>query len=166
MAERILATRPATKDDFEYVWSVYSDAVKPHIVPHLKNGWQDAVEIENFRKMWSPSGSHIITVDGSHVGWAGVVVSDKQVEIEHLYIERSHRGKGYGTRLVSEMAKRWSEQGKAVSAPVLSDERLLKWVSRFGFQLSGETGGRLTRTFAYRPKEVGAGKDAEGGMLS
>src|ERR1700722_798703 len=153
MAEKILATRPATERDFEYVWSVYSDAVKPHITPHLENGWHDTVEVEKFRKMWGPDGSHIITVDGTSVGWAGIVVTDKEVHIDHLYIERSHRGRGYGTRLVSEMTKQWSEQGKTVRAPVLKDQRLLKLVSPFGFEPGEEAGNSLTRTFTYKQQK-------------
>ena len=153
MAEKILATRPATERDFEYVWSVYSDAVKPHITPHLKNGWQDAVEVEKFRKTWRPDGSHVITVDNTSVGWSEIVVTDNEVHIDHLYIERGHRGKGYGTRLISEMTKQWKEQGKAVRAPVLKDQRLLKLVSRLGFEAGEEAGNSLTRTFTYKQQK-------------
>jgi GNAT superfamily N-acetyltransferase len=151
MPQKILATRPATGNDFQYVWSVYSGAVKQHIAPKLKDGWHDSVEVEKFRKMWKPIDSHIITVDENPIGWGGVVTSGNEVWIEHLYIEPSHRGKGYGTRLVSELTKQWNQEGKTVHAPVLKDERLKKLVSRLGFERSGEDSAHaLTQTFTYK----------------
>lgn len=151
MPERILATRPATESDFQYVWSVYREAVKPHITPKLKDGWHDDVEIENFRNMWKAPDSHIVTVDELPVGWGGVVTSGNEIWIEHLYIEPGHRGKGYGTRLVSELTKQWNQEGKSVHAPVLKDERLMKLVSRLGFEKTGaDSAHSLTHTFTYK----------------
>jgi len=154
MAEKLLKTRPANENDFQYVWNVYSEAVKPLVEPKLKGGWVDTVEIERFRKTWKAAGSHIIMLDNTPIGWGGAVVSEREVRIDHLYIEPSHRGKGYGSRLVAELTKQWSKDGKTVYASVLRDEkRLAVLSSRLGFvKGSDETKQPLVETLVYRAK--------------
>jgi GNAT superfamily N-acetyltransferase len=153
MSESVLETRPATGDDFQYVWSVYSDSIKDHITPHLKSGWDDAVEIERFRKIWNAADSHIIMVDQKPVGWGGVVISEKEVRIEHLYIEGAHRGKHIGPRLVSEMAAQWTREGKIVRAELLKDERIMELASHIGFEKTeSDSDHPLTHTFTYKSR--------------
>lgn len=150
MPEKLLATRPAKDSDFQYVWDVYREAVKAHIGPKLKGGWVDSVEVEKFRKTWKAGDSHIVLMDSIPIGWSGVVASEKEVRIEHLYIEPQHRGKGYGTRLVSEMTKRWTNEGKAVYAPVLREKRLVTAISRLGFSAQGGADDHpLVQTLVY-----------------
>jgi GNAT superfamily N-acetyltransferase len=151
MGESILETRPATVDDFQYVWRVYSDSIKDHITPHLKSGWDDSVEIERFRKLWNAADSHIIMVDQKPVGWGGIIISDEEVTIEHLYIEAPHRGKHIGPRIVSEMAAQWTREGKIVRADLLKDDRIMALASHLGFEQSESiTDHPLTQTFTYK----------------
>jgi GNAT superfamily N-acetyltransferase len=153
MSESILETRPATGDDFQYAWSVYSDSIKDHITPLLKSGWDDAVEIERFRKIWSPADSHIITVDQEPIGWGGAVISKNEVRIEHLYIEARHQDKGIGSRLISELAAQWAREGKTVRADLLKDERIMEAASRLGFEKTeGDSDHPLTHTFTYKSR--------------
>jgi GNAT superfamily N-acetyltransferase len=138
-------------NDFDYAWKVYSEAVKPHIAPLLKRGWEDHVEVDNFRKVWSLPTSHIITLDQIPVGWIGVLISGDHVEIEHLYIDSSFRGRGIGSRLVSELIKQWNQEGKAVKANELRDPRVSRFASRLGLVAAGsDSDGAVTRAFVYR----------------
>lgn len=152
MAEQHLATRPATDGDFQYAWRVYSEAVKPYIEPKLKNGWIDEAEIERFRKVWNVADTHIITINGAAIGWAGAVISDTEVRIDHLYIEADHRGKGYGSKLVSEMSKTWTDQGKRIVAPVMKDQRLIDAAVRLGFQKHAEGDDTLVQLLVMQKK--------------
>lgn len=153
MSEKILKTKPATDKDFPYVWRVYCDAVKHYIEPKLKDGWSDSVEVERFRKTWKAGDSHIITVDGEAIGWCGAKISSNNVHIDHLYIEPSHRGKGYGSRLVSEMITVWKKEGKSVHAPVMKDKRLIAATSRLGFTPQKDEGDSpLVQAMVYQAK--------------
>jgi GNAT superfamily N-acetyltransferase len=152
MPETLLATRPAKESDFQYVWGVYREAVKPYIEPKLKDGWIDSVEIERFRKIWKAADSHIIMVDKTPIGWGGAVVSENEIRIDHLYIEPQHRGKGYGTRLVSELTKMWSKEGKTIYAPVLREKRLVALTSRIGFVKHGDDTDSLVQMLVYKKK--------------
>ena len=150
MSESILETRPATDADFQYVWRVYSDAIKDHITPHLQDGWRDGIEIERFRKIWNIADTHIITVDQKPVGWGGIVVSENEVLIEHLYIEAAYQGKHIGSRIISEMTAQWTKEGKTVRAEVLKDEKIMALASQLGFEKAAtSTDHPLTHTFTY-----------------
>ena len=54
--------------------------------------------------------------------------------IDHLYFLEEHRGKGYATRLLSELLQLWKAQGKAVHASVLKENRALSLAARLGFE--------------------------------
>jgi GNAT superfamily N-acetyltransferase len=152
MKEQLLTTRSATDSDLEYVWKVYKEAVKSHIEPKLKQGWVDANELTNFRKAWKPANSHIIMMDSVPIGWGGVVVTPTEASIEHLYIEPAHRGKGYGTRLISEMLQVWRKEGKAVHAPVLKGSRAIGAATRLGFEKRTDSDQPLVDLLTYQPK--------------
>jgi|ERR1043166_1853692 GNAT superfamily N-acetyltransferase len=133
MTKKILETKQATETDFEYAWSVYKDTIKSHIQPKLKREWLDAKEQEQFRTVWRPDEAYVITVDEQRIGWGAAKVSEKEVTIDHFYIEPAHQNKGYGSRLTSELLKRWKEEGRTVYANVLKDPRVQAFAQRLGF---------------------------------
>jgi predicted GNAT family acetyltransferase len=133
MKERILATRPAASADFDYAWKVYQQAIRPLIEPQLQRTWVESNENARFRSVWNEANAHVITLDGTAVGWAAANVTDTEVEIEHFYIEEPHRGKGYATRILTELIRNWLAEGKSVHASVLTAGRATALAKRLGF---------------------------------
>ena len=152
MKEQVLSTRPATVADLDYVWNVYKEAVRPHIEPQLKHGWIEATEFSNFSKSWKQADTHIILIDGVSIGWGGVDLSGTDASIEHLYIEPAHRGKGYGTRLVSELLLVWEAEGKAVHAPILKGSPAIGAVIRLGFGKRSDSQLPLVELLTFKAK--------------
>jgi GNAT superfamily N-acetyltransferase len=153
MPQQKLETRSATADDINYVWNVYKDAIRSHVEPHLKNGWNDSEELNKFRKAWKPEDSHIIMLDGTPIGWGGATVSASSVTLDHLYIEPSHREKGYAHKLVSELLHRWKQEGKVVRAPILRGSPVIKFATELGFEKHSDGHGPLTEMYTYQSQK-------------
>ncbi|MEW6734858.1 MAG: GNAT family N-acetyltransferase [Acidobacteriota bacterium] len=134
MIERVLETRPATDSDFDFAWRIYLEAVRPMIEPKLNRAWDDADERERFRSIWQPANAHVITLDNQPIGWGSANISDDKAVIDHLYIEEQYRGKGYGTKLLSELLNLWNSQGKAVHASIIKENRAISLSHRLGFE--------------------------------
>jgi GNAT superfamily N-acetyltransferase len=149
MKEKLLATRPASDSDFDFAWKVYCKSVKPLIEPKLSRAWVDDDERERFRFLWDPAVAQVITIDDEPVGWGAATVTEEKVVIDHLYFLEEHRGKGYGTRLLSELIQLWKGQGKAVHASVLKENRALSLAARLGFEKLQDDD--LARNLVCRP---------------
>lgn len=133
MKTKTLETRSAAEADEDFVWSVYRDAVRPHIEPRLSSGWDDAKERVNFLGLFKACDAHIISLDGAPIGWVGGTDDGKTVVVEHLYVTAAYRGLGYGRRVFEGLLSQWNQAGKTVEASVLKNVRAKAALQGLGF---------------------------------
>ena len=119
-----LQVRSATEDDFELIWQMYRDAVRPFVEPRLGRSWDDGEERDRFRHIWRPSESYVVTVGEDVIGWYAAMVTERRAAIHHFAIAEPHRRHGHATKLLSDLIHGWRSQGKDVEASALKESSL------------------------------------------
>jgi GNAT superfamily N-acetyltransferase len=129
-----LRTRAAKEQDFDFVWPIYRDAVRPFVEPKLDRKWDDEEELHRFKNLWRPSESYIITCEGEMIGWYAARVTERRATIHHFAIATPHRGKGHATQLLTKLLQTWTSEGREVEASALKGSRQAVLYQRLGGQ--------------------------------
>jgi GNAT superfamily N-acetyltransferase len=62
------------------------------------------------------------------------------VTVDHFYIRETHRGQGFGGKVLQELLTRWKAAGKPVEFSVLKGVRAMNFVTRLGGKVVGDEG--------------------------
>lgn len=93
----------AQSENIDFIWSLYSESVKPLMAEKINGGWIDEVEKEKFLKQYSETDTHIIKIEGEVVGWIDYQQENGQVLLKNGYILPSKRRNGIGSALISQL---------------------------------------------------------------
>lgn len=91
--------RAATKNDRPFVEYVYFQTQR-HIIDALF-GWRGGeIERAKFDEFYDMAATSIIIEDDTEIGWMAVRHHLDHVELEHLYLDQSHQGRGIGSAIL------------------------------------------------------------------
>jgi GNAT superfamily N-acetyltransferase len=107
------ADRPQTAhgDDFDYCVRPYFEEME-NIVKELNRDM--AAHTAGFRQRWDVTQVRIVTLDGADIGWLQSFVKDDALFLSQLLVDKSLRGQGIGTELVTRLIEEAASAGRAI----------------------------------------------------
>ncbi|HGL6720490.1 GNAT family N-acetyltransferase [Burkholderia contaminans] len=129
---------PATSRDLEFSWQSWSEAVKPHVAPflkeNLKRDWSEDGEFVRFQQWWTPERALVSLVGTERVGWCAFEENGESVVIRNFCIATEFRHRGYGSKALSKLLSEVLPQGKPIVHSILKDKGLVEFFNKFGFK--------------------------------
>jgi ribosomal protein S18 acetylase RimI-like enzyme len=140
-AHRAFQLRPAGSEDFQFVWSLYRDLMKPLTVELLE--WNEPGQKRVVELALTQKGTSIIVIDGLDAGWLQVDESPGSIYLRQLYLAPSLQNRGIGTAIVRELRDKAWQAGKALTLDVMKNNRARLLYERLGFRVIGESEYKL-----------------------
>ena len=98
------------------------------------------------RQRWDVAEVRIVTLDGVDIGWLQSFVKDDALFLGQLFVDRTLRGRGFGTQLVKSLIEEAARGGRAVTLGVVKTNPAQRLYERLGFRTTHED----ERTFYMR----------------
>ena len=129
--------RPATWDDFEFLYNVLRTTMREHVerIWHWNDQWQR----EYFQINFNPDENQIIVLDGKDIGVFGTRRQDDEIYLARIYILPDYQNQGIGTLLLKSLLGQAALEGRAVALRVLKGNPARRLYERLGFETTQET---------------------------
>ena len=139
---RALQLRPVRMDDFQFVWSLYRDLMKPLTV-ELLGKWNETAQRQTIELALTQRGTFIIAKDELNIGWVQVVESLETIYLGQLYVTPSSQNRGVGTAILHELTDKARREGKTLTLDVMKNNRSRELYERLGFRVIGQSQHKL-----------------------
>ena len=134
--------RPARKEDLDFSWTLYSEAVRPYVGPyiakHFHREWNDGHEKSGFAKWWTVDNTSVINLGDEQVGWFHFEETDTEITLVNFCVASKFRRRGIGSQVLKELLEIWKRKQKPIVHAVLKDCPYRGFFERFEFKVSGE----------------------------
>jgi ribosomal protein S18 acetylase RimI-like enzyme len=134
--------RPVCTDDFQFVWSLYRDLMKPLTV-ELLGRWNETGQKHAIELALTQRGTFIIAKDELNIGWVQVVELASTIYLGQLYVTPSSQNRGIGTAILRELTDKARREGKTLTLDVMKNNRSRALYERLGFQVIGQSEHKL-----------------------
>jgi GNAT superfamily N-acetyltransferase len=136
--KRILELKSARKTDLDFSWTLWREAVKPHIEPYLARRlgrpWRDEEEKKRFAEWWKPDLSSIIVLDNEPIGWLASEETNENVTLHNFCVASQHRGRGVGKIILEAKLDEWKSKRKTIVHSVLKGSNFAPFFQTYGFR--------------------------------
>jgi ribosomal protein S18 acetylase RimI-like enzyme len=130
--------RPATDDDYDFLFHLHVAAIKPYVAATW--GWDDTVQASFFRQKFDPTKRQIILVDGNLAGVVSVEEQESATFLALIEILPQYQGRGLGTAVIQRVIQSAQQHGRPVSLRVLKvNHPARRLYERLGFTITEET---------------------------
>lgn len=141
--------RPATFDDYEFLFALHRSAMREYIEAIW--GWHEGWQAEYFQKKFDPTTRQIIVINGVDAGVLVVEERPDEVYIGLIELLPAYQGRGTGTAIISQLAADAHRRGLPLSLHVLTtNEPAYRLYKHLGFVVAGEEEYRRRMVFAPR----------------
>jgi len=137
VSEESYRLRPATEQAFDFMLEIKLDGLRPYIEQLW--GFDYDEQRARFRDNFDAAESRIIVVDGVDAGSLTVTDGEDSVFLAAIYLAAGFRGRGIGSRVISDVVDDAERGGRAVSLQVLKPNPARRLYERLGFVCTGET---------------------------
>jgi ribosomal protein S18 acetylase RimI-like enzyme len=153
-----LAFRRARNNDFQFCWSLYRDLMMPLTTELLE--WNESGQRRVIEQSLTDSGTFIIVVRGSDIGWLQTRETPEEIYLGQLYVVPSMQSRGIGSAIVRQLCDRAHREGKALTLDVMKNNRAHFFYERFGFRTIGTSKYKYKMRWELRdsPRADGAGE--------
>lgn len=136
------ALRPATADDFDFLFALHRAAMRTYIEPIW--GWHEDWQLEYFRKKFEPTQRQIIVVNGRDAGVLVVENRPDEIYIGLIELMPDIQGQGIGTALLGRIKSEARDKNVPVGLHVLrTNGAARRLYERFGFRVVDEEAHRV-----------------------
>ena len=122
--------RPVTDDDFDFLWRLRVQTLKPHIEKLF--GWDEQGAKQILLRMMPDS--HLVLVGGESAGVLKVTEQDGYVVLNEIGLMPNRQNKGLGTRIIKDVISLADGLGMPVELQVFSINPAVKLYEKLGFQ--------------------------------
>lgn len=130
-----IALRCAHIQDFDFCKRLYFDGMKTVIEElHLDPAAQEA----GLREQWIPAEVHIITLNGSDVGWLQTKKQEEGVLLAQLFVDAPFQRSGIGTEIMDRLIAKARKDDQAVLLAVAKMNPALRLYKRLSFHVTHE----------------------------
>jgi ribosomal protein S18 acetylase RimI-like enzyme len=133
--------RPATGNDLQFCWSLYRDLMMPLTVELLE--WNESGQRRVVEQAVLNTGTSVIVVDGSDVGWLEIVETPHEIYLAQLYVTSRMQNRGIGTAFTRRLFDRAREEAKVVTLDVMKNNRVRTLYERLGFRVVSSSAYKL-----------------------
>ena len=128
--------RPATQDDYDFVYEVKKLALGPYIEKTW--GWDEEQQIELHKKDFTPEYLKIILREDEQIGILRVVEEPEKIYLHQIYILPDYQRGGIGTYLIKEVIEQARENGRILTLQFLKANPVRDLYERLGFKVVGQ----------------------------
>jgi ribosomal protein S18 acetylase RimI-like enzyme len=133
-----LAFRPATPDDFEYLYRL-NEATMRTYAEQTYGPWDETLVRRLFAERFRPASTRIVLIDGQDAGMLELLPIENGVQLANIRVAPEYQGRGIGTRLISDILHDAHARGLSVKLRVLKVNPARRLYERLGFVVVGET---------------------------
>ena len=130
-----ITLRPALTQDFEYCKRLYFSGMNKIIEELNLDRTAQAVGLQ---QQWILTQVHIITLDGSDVGWLQTKMQDDGLFVAQLFVDAPVQRRGIGTEVMNRLIADAARANHAVLLAVVKINRAVRLYERLGFQITHE----------------------------
>jgi ribosomal protein S18 acetylase RimI-like enzyme len=130
-----LAFRRASSNDFQFCWTLYRDLMKPLTTELLE--WNESGQRRVIEQSLTDSGTFIILVRGTDIGWLQTRETPDEIYLGQLYVTPSMQSRGIGSAIIRQLCDRAHREGKALTLDVMKNNRARLFYERLGFRTIG-----------------------------
>jgi ribosomal protein S18 acetylase RimI-like enzyme len=132
-----LAFRPATPDDFEYLYRLNKATMRVY-AEQTYGPWEEEGARRYFAERFDPASTRILLIDGHEAGMLQITPRDGYVHLMNIRVAPEHQGRGIGTRLISDVLHDAQANGLSVRLRVLKVNPARSLYERLGFAVIEE----------------------------
>jgi ribosomal protein S18 acetylase RimI-like enzyme len=132
-----ISLRPATRDDYDFLWWLHRATMKPYVEKTW--GWDEQWQARYFRDHFDPNTREIIEGDGEPIGCISVERRNDRISLGVIEIAPDHQNQGIGTKLIQTLCNEADARGVPVELQVLKVNPARSLYERLGFGVVGET---------------------------
>ena len=132
-----LALRPATEDDYDFLYELHRAAMMESI--EATWGWDELWQKAYFQEHFDPARRRIVLLDGREIGVISIETRDSALYLALIEIDPGCQRQGIGTALLRQFKERALSAGSAATLHVLkANESARRLYEREGFKIIGE----------------------------
>lgn len=130
--------RSITENDYEFIYRAKKEAYQKYVEQYYGK-WEEEQQKEYFKAFIKKykEGTHIISLNGSDIGFYNEVVVEDKYEIGNICIAPEYQNKGLGTAILKELLKKNTD--KSVTLQYFKSNPVGRLYERLGFKIIGET---------------------------
>ena len=130
-----ITLRPAVAQDFEYCKRLYFSGMSK-IIEELN--LDRTAQAAGLQQQWVLTEVHIITLDGSDVGWLQTKTQDDELFVAQLFVDTPFQRRGIGTEVMNGLIADATHANHAVLLAVVKINPALRLYERLGFYIVHE----------------------------
>ena len=150
VSEPLFTLRPATSADYEWLWQLKRQTMRPY-VEQTWGTWDEAAQEAFFRRNFSSETVQIIQVDDQNAGLLNVEQERGELFLANLQISPAWQNRGLGTAVIRTVLESARSLQQSVRLQVLRvNTAALRLYARLGFVAYHETPTHLLMRWRSR----------------
>ena len=130
--------RPANYSDLELTYQLKKDGLKKYVEKIW--GWNEKKQAQLHENNFDPKKTKIILLENNKVGFWTEKISDSEIYIENLIIEKNFQNNGLGTKVMHSLINESENKKKSIGLRVLKEnKRAIKFYENLGFEKISES---------------------------
>jgi ribosomal protein S18 acetylase RimI-like enzyme len=138
----MLTYRPATERDFDFLWNLHRNELRPHILaayPVDPWRWDDDGQRRVLRALYSPPCTRVILVAGQPAGALQVTREHNRLVLDYIALAAPYQGRGLGTCVLQHLQDRARHLNLPIELQVGRTNPALRLYRRLGFEITRTT---------------------------
>ncbi|WP_240349386.1 GNAT family N-acetyltransferase [Halomonas binhaiensis] len=127
---------PACTRDYDFAFSVKKDALGPHI--ERQWGWDEEYQLRIHEQRWREKPWFLIYLGEQKVGTVSLQEAPSTLRFGEFYISSKWRGKGIGTRVITDVVSRCDIENRTCKLEYLKWNPVGSLYKRHGFEVVDE----------------------------
>jgi ribosomal protein S18 acetylase RimI-like enzyme len=133
-----ISLRPATRDDYDFLWWLHRATMRPYVEKTW--GWDEQWQAQHFRDRFDPNTCEIIEGGGEPIGCISVERRKDSLFLAVIEIAPDRQNQGIGTKLIQALCDEANDRGVPVELQVIKvNHPARRFYERLGFAVIGET---------------------------
>lgn len=132
----MLTYRPAAEHDFEFLWDLHRQELRPHIEALQAAAgwrWRPARQRQVLRAFFQPQCARLVLLDGRRAGALQVTIERCRLVLDYIAIARPHQGRGLGCAVLRHLQDHASHLNRPIELQVLVNNPAVRLYKRLGF---------------------------------
>lgn len=134
----VFTFKPAKYSDLELTYRLKKDGLKNYIEKIW--GWDEKKQVHLHKNNFDPKKTEIIQLKNIEIGYLTKRVSNSEIYIENLILEKKFQNNGFGTEIMNLFIKKAEKEKKPIGLRVLKEnKRAKKFYEKLGFEKISES---------------------------
>jgi ribosomal protein S18 acetylase RimI-like enzyme len=132
-----ISLRPATDDDYDFLWWLHCATMRSYVEKTW--GWDEQWQARYFHDHFDPPTREVIECGGVPIGCISVEQGEDRIFLAAIEIAPDYQSRGIGTKLIRGLLNEADGRGVPVELQVLKVNLVRRLYERLAFAVVGET---------------------------